>query len=257
MTYKLLFLSLLVPFSALGDQQLIVGDGQIDGNRLKPFKHSWHQCSLVEGKWTGQNPVSEELLASGDDEWLHRQTVEHDSGARQVSDTYYDRTSFAPRRMETEVTHNGVRVVFAQRTISEDGYEGTLTQGDQSRELAGAINSSMLNGASMGLPLATLAFQLEPLEFMAAMMAFEGTYRVKATWSGKETLTYANQHIESWLVDVEWHHLESGDVYPAGPDASGGRYWIVPNPPEGFPNVPRYQTDTYSVEFIPTLCSLD
>jgi len=55
-------------------------------------------------------------------------------------------------------------------------------------------------------------------------------------------------------VDVEWHHRESGDVYLPGPDASGGRYWIVTEPPAGFPYVPRYKTDTYAVEFVGGFC---
>ena len=60
--------------------------------------------------------------------------------------------------------------------------------------------------------------------------------------------------VDVWLVDVEWHHLETGDIYAAGPDASGGRYWVVRNPPPGFPYVPRYKTDTYTIEFIADLC---
>ena len=39
-----------------------------------------------------------------------------------------------------------------------------------------------------------------------------------------------------------------------GPDASGGRYWVVPEPPDGFPYVPRYKTDTYAVEFVRNTC---
>lgn len=86
------------------------------------------------------------------------------------------------------------------------------------------------------------------------MVGFDATYDVIAVWAGKETLDFHGQKIEARLIDVEWHHRESGDVYPPGPDASGGRYWVVPNPPSGFPYVPRYQTDTYAVEFTAGIC---
>ena len=58
-------------------------------------------------------------------------------------------------------------------------------------------------------------------------MSFDGTYRTIATLAGRETFTHDSQQVEVLLVDVEWHHQETGDVYPPGPDASGGRYWLV------------------------------
>ena len=102
--------------------------------------------------------------------------------------------------------------------------------------------------------MAVLPTPDEPVEFTASMMAFDGTYTVRAKWSGRETIQYHGADIELWTVDVEWQHIESGDIYPAGPDASGGRYWIAKNPPKGFPYVPRYKTDSYNVEFIRELC---
>jgi hypothetical protein len=129
-----------------------------------------------------------------------------------------------------------------------------MVRGEETQELSGSITSDMLNGAALGLPLATLGYQKQPLEFMASMMSFDGTYNVTAEWVGKETLTFDGENVEAWLIDVEWHHRESGDIYPPGPDASGGRYWVVNDPPDGFPYVPRYQTDTYNVEFVRNTC---
>ena len=67
-------------------------------------------------------------------------------------------------------------------------------------------------------------------------------------------LNFKGQPIDAWLIDIERHLQELGDIYPPGPDASGGRYWVVPNAPDGFPYVPRYQMDTYTVEFIEGIC---
>ena len=106
----------------------------------------------------------------------------------------------------------------------------------------------------MGLPLATLDYQGEPVEFAASMINFDATYKVIATWAGTETFEHNGQDVEATMVDIHWIHNEIGDVYPGGPDESGGRYWLVKNPPEGFPYVPRYKTDTYAVEFVQGAC---
>ena len=91
-------------------------------------------------------------------------------------------------------------------------------------------------------------------ELIASMMNFDASYLVRAEWVGSEMLDFQGRQIEAWLVDIEWHHQELGDIYPPGPNASGGRYWVVPDPPDGFPYVPRYKTDTYAVEFIESVC---
>jgi hypothetical protein len=113
----------------------------------------------------------------------------------------------------------------------------------------------MLNGAALGLPLATLGFQSEPLEFAASMIGFDASYKVTATWAGKEMIEFEGDEVEAWLVDIDWLHEGLGDVYPGGPDASGGRYWVINNPPEGLPYVLRYKTDTYAVEFLTSTCA--
>ncbi len=151
--------------------------------------------------------------------------------------------------MEMEATKDGVRTAYSERRLSTDGYSGFSVKSGKRRSLIGAISSGMLHGAAMGLPLSTMDYQDEPVEFVASMIGFDATYDVIAEWVGRETLHVDGRDIEAWLIDVEWHHRESVDVYPSGPDASGGRYWVVADPPEGVPYVPRYRTDTYIVDF--------
>ena len=171
-----------------------------------------------------------------------------------TSDVYVGRDSFSPVKMETVAVADGVRVAHTIRHLDADGYNGSMTRDGETTELEGVISSSMLHGGGMGLPLATLDYQSEPLEFVASMVSFDATYRVVAEWVGREKIEFDGTELEAWLIDVEWHHRESGDVYPPGPDASGGRYWVVRDAPPGFPHVPRYQTDTYAVEFIEDVC---
>jgi type III secretory pathway component EscS len=233
---------------------MTLGDGMIDGAKLKPYRFTWQQCSNQGGVWQAQGEIVEELVTIGELVLRHRQFGNQPGGPVVRSDTYFDRRSFAPLRMEVEARFNGSVVASSERQLDADGYTGVSVQGNTPTELQGSINSQMLHGSVMGLPLATMDYQEEPVEFLASMIAFDGTYVVVAEWAGKEMLEFEGRKIETWLIDVEWLHRESGDVYPPGPDASGGRYWVAPDPPANFPYVPRYQTDTYAVEFVAGVC---
>lgn len=251
----LISLLLLICVSGVrADIKMNLGDGLIDGTNLEPYQLTWQQCALQDGQWQIQGTLTEELVVIGELVLRHRQTTQNPDGIVSQSDTYFDRSTFAPLRMEMEATMNGSRIAYQERRLGADGYTGIAIKGANSKQLQGTINSNMLHGGAMGLPLATMDYHDEPVGFLASMIAFDGTYDVIARWVDKDTLRFEERDVEAWLIDVEWHHRESGDLYPAGPDASGGRYWIVPDPPDGFPYVPRYKTDTYAVEFIAGVC---
>ncbi len=256
MTAKYLFLLALISqtTAAGAANTMSVGDGMIDGRRIHPYEFSWQQCSLADGQWQNRASLTEAMATHGDSQLRRRQTVVRPDGTVVQSDNYFDRGSFALLRMEMEATLDGVTVATSKRQFDANGYSGVIGRGDESTAVKGKIDTSMLHGGALGLPLSTLEYQDKPLHFKASMVSFDGTYEVKATWVGREVLQFEGNDIEAWLIDVEWHHNESGDIYPAGPDESGGRYWVVSNPPEGFPYVPRYQTDTYAVEFISGVC---
>jgi hypothetical protein len=234
---------------------LAIGDGQIDGRKIAGYELQWQQCTFTEGSWVDGGMLTEQVTVIGDQILRLRQIAERQGGPTTVATTYFERDTFGPRRMEiVAIMPDASRKLLAVQELNSDGYQGWSALGGARENVQGKINSKMIHGGAMGLPLATLGYQESPVEFAASMMNFDATYRVIASWAGRETFNYNGQKVEALLVDVEWHHHESGDVYPPGPDASGGRYWLVPNPPEGFPNVPRYQTDTYAVEFERGVC---
>ena len=233
--------------------EMTIGDGRIDGERIQPYSSSWTQCALQDGDWLDMGTVTEELVVIGP-VVRHRQTGHQPGGVRVRSDTYFERATFAPLRMETEAVRDGEQLMHNVRQLTETGYTGTEVRGDVRKQLAGIISSAMLPGALLGLPLAAMDYQEEPVTFLASMVAFDGTYDVSARWAGTETMLVDGNEIETWTIDVEWRHRESGDVYPPGPDGSGGRYWVIPEPPPGVPYVPRYKTDTYAVEFVTDTC---
>ena len=248
------FLTLTASHAAMAASALVVGDGQIDGTKLAEYEHTWFQCTLVDKEWVSQPALTERLQRISDSVLRLRHKSDLDQETRVRVDMYFDRESFAPLFQEQEVLRGTETMVYRERKIEADGYYGIDSQGGAVKEVRGKISSAMLHGGAMGLPLATLPYQGEPLTFAAAMLSFDGTYEVTADWVGTDELQHEGKTIELWLIDVAWLHHETGDTYPPGPDASGGRYWIANSPPTGVPYVIRYKTDTYAVEFEKAVC---
>ncbi len=227
----------------------------IDGTRLNPYSHTWQQCALQEGRWQTSDPLTERLELLDDDTIRLTHTVDRAQGPTTVATMLLDRTHLGPTKLEltARLPDGKTKDLFAF-DLTPAGYSGWSALTGEMEQKAGVITSNMLHGTILGLPLATLGPQSAPMTFTASMMNFDATYRIIAKWAGAKQITFNGSKIDVQLVDVEWHHNESGDVYPPGPNASGGRYWLITNPPAGLPYVIRYQTDTYAVEFFQSVC---
>ncbi len=239
---------------------ITVGDGQVDGSRIQPYEYTWIQCSKQGDSWIDGGTLTERVKAIEltDKNLLQiQQETARPNGAYSRSATYLDHASLSPRRIELHVydAKNQQRAAMSYE-LGTDGYTGTKTKGDDRELLSGSVTSNFYHGMHLGLPLATLDLPGDlPAEMPASMISFDATYRVIATDAGSETMQIGDKYVEAQMIDVEWHHLDLGDVYPPGPDASGGRYWVVPDPPEGVPYVPRYKTDSYAIEFVADTCA--
>lgn len=247
--------SILLCGAAGAADTMHVGDGQIDGRKIRPYELTWRQCALQGEEWVDMGDLTETMVVIGDKTLRHQQRVHRADGIEATTTTYFERSTFAPLRIERNVVAaDGSLMGRSAHSLNAEGYSGWSRRGEESKEVQGTITSNMLNGSALGLPLATLSYRDDALQFAASMLNFDASYQVEATWAGKETVDFEGTKVEAWLVDLEWVHEGLGDIYPPGPDASGGRFWIVTSPPDGFPYVLRYKTDTYAVEFIEATC---
>jgi hypothetical protein len=239
--------------------KIVMGDGQIDGTVIAPYEAQWRQCKKQDDAWVSNGSVIEratEIERNGRSIMRLEQETHLPNGVRARSVTLFDRATLAPLSVESRARNQGDETLgSASYKYEENGYTGSRARGDQQQTVMGEASSRMYRGMNLGLALATLdpSAQL-PAELSASMVAMNATYDVIVTYAGTDTFDFEGKKVEAWMADIEWHHLGLGDVYPPGPDASGGRYWIVSDPPEGFPYVPRYQTDTFVVEFQPGVC---
>ncbi len=231
-----------------------MGDGHISGSQLSEYQYTWKQCSLQEGEWVSQPDLTESADIIGD---LLRvsQTAQRPDGGSQSTSVYLKRDSLSPVRIEVSQRGPDGKILGSMRhKLNNQGYQALIKRGDASRSSQGTISSEMYLGTGMGLPLSQLSPDLLPAEIAASMLVFDASYRVILTDAGSDTIEHNGQAVETRMIDVEWHHLGQGDIYPPGPDASGGRYWVTTNPPESFPYVPRYKTDTYAIEYVADTC---
>lgn len=248
-----------LPLAFAGSLSVQVGDGQIDGRSIEPYGYVWRQCSFSEGVWGDGGTVTERATESRDDVREHlvvEQETHMPNGVRVVSITHFDRVTLAPLRVATDAAGpDGQPLANSRYVLGPDGYHGEKHHGDASQSVSGPVSSREYHGMNLGLALATLDLSDGmSVELPVSMLSMDATYKAIATVNGSESLVVAGRRVQAWLVDVEWRHLGIGDVYPPGPDASGGRYWIVTDPPTGVPHVLRYKTDTYAIEIEPRVC---
>lgn len=231
---------------------ITMGDGQINGDLITPYDFTWTQCSFQDGAWVNGPPHRETLTLRPDGDFeLSQFSPGPDGGQTTITHVLERQTLRRTQLTQTVTGPDGGASRNARLLFSDEGY--AVQVGDETRQ-GGNISSEMYAGAFLGLPLSTLDMSKGPYRLDAGMLAVQGTYRVRATLAGGETLSLENGPVETQLVDVWWLHNESGDIYAPGPDGSGGRYWILASPNDQLPRVLAYKTDTYAIEYAPMTC---
>ena len=118
------------------------------------------------------------------------------------------------------------------------------------------LSQPMFEGDMLGLLLSALPLEqgyAARLPVMYSQMNI--SYWVVARVVGSRDFTTASgKKVRAWAVETDWHDMESDDVSPGG--GSGGTYYVVPDPPPGYPHVPKYINDTFDTEVIPQLLPL-
>ena len=137
--------------------------------------------------------------------------------------------------------------------FTESGYT-QITHGpaEQVHELKVPVSVKGFNAANFGLAIAGLPLAAGyQARLPSVMPQLLGSYWTLISVTGETQFKLDDgTTIDAWQVDVDWLHLESGDVYPGGPDGSGGAYTIAKKIQTGEPRVLRYLTDTSDVRLV-------
>jgi len=121
----------------------------------------------------------------------------------------------------------------------------------------GELPTRMFEGSGLGLVIAALPLEEGydarlPVAMNLGLTEELTLYTVRVRVTGKERFPWkGKKKVEAWIVDVDWEDHDTGEVSAAGGAAlPGGAYFVVPDPPNGFPHVPRYQNDTSRIEVV-------
>ncbi len=233
-----------------------VGSEIIDGTRLKPFSAHWDQFSLMEGKRVHSATYNEtlEIIAhDGVPQLKHIQVVKDQSGTQVTNTTIFDRATLKPlvieQKMEgvPEGSPDNRSFVFGESqyaisVILPDGKEHNRTV---------HLPVEMFNVSNLGLVFAAMPLKLGETYRMPSVFPQyqDGMYWMDATVSGEKTFKNKDgKDVSAWQVDIRWINIKGGVEYPAGPNHSGGAYYIAKKGSTGIAPVPAYVNDTIAIE---------
>ena len=254
-----LTLIVLLPFTlpplAAQSPRLEVGHATIDGHRLRPFEATWTTTPIVDGARRPGGRLSERLDAgvrNGRPVWIRTQWRE--VGERRIETTVvFDQATLVPISYKHVKEGPFPDAVVQKRSARyrPDGAGGTQTlvsgQTDSIRHMP--MGSGGFETDVMGLVLATLPLRAGYAAELPSVHAQMGEqYYIRPRVTGTQDFEDANgQTVSAWKVEVEWLNLRTDDIYTGGDTGSGGTYYVVTDPPDGFPFVPRYVNENTDI----------
>ena len=232
-----------------------VGSDGVDGYRLKPFTARWNQYGVSQGEKKLTGSYEESLSVSKEDEsrLFHVQVVDNLNGVVVTNTTTFDRKTMKPLAIHQhldgvpEGSPNSQQFKFDQAK-----YEVIVeVPGGEQRKRTVVMPTDMFNVSNLGLVFASIPLELgKTFRMPSTFPQFQdGQFWLDATVTGESE--YTGNHGESipvWQVDIRWINIKDGDEYPAGPNQSGGAYYIAKNATQGLPPVPAYVNDTLIIE---------
>ena len=137
---------------------LTMGDGKADARKIRPYEFTWNQCAVQEGTWINMPRLTESVAFPGNNTLRLHQKLDHVRMAAKAACKWnMKRLHLPPRSLDARhTTGDGGVLAESQFKFTEEGFSGTRTQGEQTQEVDGHVNSTQFAGATMGLPLATL-----------------------------------------------------------------------------------------------------
>ncbi len=234
---------------------IIPGNQAFGIERVVAYEGRWQQFD--RGSGAPLSSYAESLApaaADGVEVLEHRIVMELPNAARVVTVTHHDHASLAPLKIDSRLI-GGSPERPSQRTFefTDSGYT-VRTRGpeEQVSELQVSVSVKGFNASNFGLAIAGLPLAAGYRARLPALMPqLQGSYWTVIEVTGETAFSLPDgTTIDAWLVDVNWLHLESGDIYPGGAEGSGGTYTIAKRIEAGHPRVLRYLTDTSDVRLV-------
>lgn len=237
---------------------LLVGDRSVKGKTITAFDNAWLTTNGVRITETARRETLD-----GRDVLIRLQVWPLQPGI----DLHTELTLDA-KTLETVSLHREVKGLPEGAGLGEkpiishwdfDGADYTLsvTHSDEPVVSHGALDQPMFDGGGLGLVIAALPLKAGyearipiamPLDLAPELTRYWAIVRV----NGRESVTGPDgKDVRAWVVDVDWADYDTDEITSkGGAEESGGAYYVVPRPPEGFPFVPRYVNAGSSIDVV-------
>ncbi len=222
----------------------------IDPTRLKPFHAHWVQKQQQDGQEKLSPITIEERLNRNDEgDWVHKQTMHH---AEKPIKVYHSRTfDQHSMRLLNQSTHYENAPAQAPKSVTyqlfNNHFTGVVTAADNStKDIRHPLSMPMFDGQIAGLAIASLPLGTDKKWSMPMTIpTLKAEYWLEAKVTDRTLMAAANgQQVDVWVVDALWHNLTDGDIYPGGPENSGGTYYITADQQAGQPVVMAYANNS-------------
>ncbi|HSR53435.1 MAG TPA: hypothetical protein VLV83_21625 [Acidobacteriota bacterium] len=244
-----------------GDGRIEVGDEQVRPAALQPYQATWKIVGKGDQAGQIQGLISETLsIREGEGQDVYHR-LQVTSGADGVN-TSLAEVTFSARHLEplTSQMKRGGETAWDLRLSIEEGLtqvvgRARLKPGNPPQAIDRKAKAAAFDGAVLGLVLAALPLEEGfQTELPALWIASASEYTITARVAGRRSFPDGRGgQVEAWAVAVDWLDLDSGQTFNGGDDGTGGTYYVVPHPPEGFPHVPAYVNSSASIELVPGL----
>lgn len=239
---------------------IAVGDPALKGTTIGAYDATWNQSARRDGEWHEVAKLTETAKPTTQDGRAvleHIQTMTRPDGIVVRRVTTFDRGTLEPLGIEQQI-ENGPPNAPKAAHWDFDGpkLKTSVTKPDGQVDTKEAeIGSPMFYGMTFGLVLASLPLEESYTAKLPVLIPQQGAakYWLIARVVGKEPFRAADgKTVEAWAVETDWADYESGEITSVGgADQPGGTYYVVPDPPAGFPYVPKYANDTVIIEVAP------
>ena len=235
---------------------LLIGNELVDGTKIQTYSGVWKQYTIQKGERIDNGFIREtgRMISFEDKQvFAQQQEIENAQGKKVTRQIILDRYTLKPIKIDTQIdagrenNKRGSVVIFHDKgyvaqDVDEDGKI-------QSRSIM--LPADMYYGMSFGGVIATLPLETGfKVRMPTVFPSWDGMYWLELTVAAEETVQAPDDEtLAVYRVDAEWLNLADGEIYPAGPNSSGGAYYILKNNHKDIPRVWRYVTDTYEVIF--------
>ena len=240
--------------------QIMIPKASGEGLVARTYDGKWKMITKVDGKWVFNGTISENLAMDDNDIWHHVQLTEYldkNIAPTKVSRILRKNDHFT-EQLVLDIINNSIvsqenshylkKMTLDFRDKAATQRAVLMDDSKHKREIEN-LPFNGFDGFILGLVLS--GFELrDGSVFRLPVIMFRQIftpYWVDAYVHKTESVKINGKSKKLWRVDTRWLDVSSGTTNPAGPEETGGSYYILQNPEQNQAAVYRYKNASVDI----------